>query len=877
MNSHAAPRLAAVLLTACFTLALQLPPSLAADPPLDPHLLEAFTARQLGPANMGGRVVDVAVVETRPTTLFVATASGGLWKTVNNGITWTPIFDQQSTVSIGAVTVAPSNPDVVWVGTGEANARNSASWGDGLYKSTDGGKTWTHLEDLRDTHHIGRIVIHPKDPDTVYVAAMGHFWGPNRQRGLYKTTDGGKSWQLAKFLNEDTGFIDLAMDPSDSDTLFATAYAVRRDGFSGGNPAKQYGPDSGLYRTTDGGKTWDRLTRGLPEGPLGRCGLAIYRKDPHILYAVIQTDKTRMVRADEWGQVGKTNDKIDNGGIFRSDDRGKTWIKLNDLCPRPFYFGQVRIDPADDKRVYVLGVSLHLSTDGGKTFRSGAAPGVHADHHALWIDPADPTHLVSGTDGGLSFSYDRGASWQHVVNLPISQFYAVAVDLRRPYRVYGGLQDNGTWGGPSATHSPDGISAADWFKVLTGDGFQCQVDATDSAIVYAETQYGGLTRVNVRTGDSRDIKPLPAKDAPAFRFNWSAPILISPHNGRTLYYGGNHLFRSLNRGEQWEEISPDLTRGKPGPAADFGHTLTTIAESPLKPGLIYTGSDDGKVQVTRNGGASWTDLSDRIPGVAADRWVTRLECSHFAEGTAYLTLDRHRNDDLAPYVFVTTDYGATWKSLASTLPSDSPVYVLREDPRNRNLLFAGSEFALFVSLDRGATWQRLRAGLPTVAIHDLVVHPRDRDLVIATHGRGLWVLDVSPLEELTDKVLASAAYLFEIKPATAFQTRGDRGLTTAGVYAAPNPAFGAAIHYYLKEHAMHPVRITIADALGNPVAVLSGAEEPGLHRIMWNLRSSVAGSSADVRVLVASGDYAVRLEVDDKLIHARKVRVEAEE
>jgi photosystem II stability/assembly factor-like uncharacterized protein len=877
MRNNAVHRPAAALLAACVTFALAPLSSPAADPAPESRLLDAFTARPLGPANMGGRVVDVAVVEGRPTTLYVATASGGLWKTVNNGITWTPTFDQQSTVSIGDVAVAPSNPDIVWVGTGEANPRNSVSWGDGLYKSTDGGKTWTHLDDLRDTHHIGRILIHPKDPDTVYVAAMGHFWGPNRQRGLYKTTDGGKTWRLSKFLNEDTGFIDLAMDPGDPETLYAAAYAVRRDGFSGGNPAKQYGPDSGLYKTTDGGKTWDKLTKGLPDGPLGRCGLDIYRKDPHILYAVIQTEKTRMVRAEELGQAGKTSDKVEDGGVFRSDDKGKSWTKLNDLCPRPFYFGQIRVDPADDKRVYVLGVSLHLSTDGGKTFRSGAAAGVHADHHALWIDPADPAHLVIGCDGGLSFSYDRGANWQHVVNLPIGQFYGAAVDFRKPYRVYGGLQDNGTWGGPSATRSPDGVSAADWFRILGGDGFQCQVDPTDPDTVYAESQYGGLTRVNVRSGDSRDIKPTSAKDAPAYRFNWSSPILISPHNPRTLYYGGDHLFRSLNRGEQWEEISPDLTHGKPGPAADFGHTLTTIAESPLKPGLVYVGSDDGKVQVTRNGGVSWTDVSDRIPGVASERWVTRLECSRFAEGTAYLALDRHRNDDLAPYLFVTTDYGASWKSLAGTLPAEGPVYVIREDPRNRNLLFAGTEFALFASFDRGATWHRFRAGLPTVAIHDLVVHPRDRELVIATHGRGLWVLDVAPLEELTNKVLASAAHLFEVKPATAFQPRGDRGLTTAGVFAAPNPAFGAAIHYYFKERPTHPVRLIIADALGNPVAVLNGTEEAGLHRVVWNLRSSVAGSPADVRVLVAPGDYAVRLEVGEKVVNTRKVRVEAEE
>ncbi len=477
MNRLAAVSSRAVVL--CLTIGFLFQAARAAQPvSLEAKLLDGLTARSIGPANMGGRIVAVAVVENRPATMYLATASGGLWKTVNNGTTWSPVFDHENTVSLGDVALAPSNPDIVWVGTGEANPRNSVSWGDGVYKSTDGGKTWKNMG-LRDTHHIGRIVIHPKNPDIVYVAALGHLWGPNKDRGVFKTVDGGKTWELVQFVSESTGFIDLAMDPSDPDTLYAAAYRVRRDGFSGGNPAVQYGANAGLYKTSDAGKSWIKLTEGLPKGPYGRCGIAICRKDPSILYAVIQTEKSRLLRNAEWGQAAKTNAQPETGGVFRSLDKGQTWVKLNDLCPRPFYFGQIRVDPSDDHCIYVLGVALHVSRDGGKTFGNKGAPGVHGDHHALWIDPRDSQHLVLGNDGGIYFSYDRGTHWEHLQNLPIGQFYSVAVDMRKPYRVYGGLQDNGTWGGSSATRNLEGITSADWFRLMTGDGFQCQVDPAD--------------------------------------------------------------------------------------------------------------------------------------------------------------------------------------------------------------------------------------------------------------------------------------------------------------------------------------------------------------------------------------------------------------
>jgi photosystem II stability/assembly factor-like uncharacterized protein len=856
---------------ALLALAGALFPARAADAPA--RLFGALPARCLGPGNTGGRVVDLAVVESRPATFYVATASGGLWKTANNGASWAPVFEREATVSLGAVAVSPSNPDVIWLGTGEANARNSVSWGDGVYRSTDGGKTWQN-RGLRDTQHIGRIVIHPTNPDIVYVAALGHVWGANRERGLYKTADGGKTWQQVKFLDADTGFIDLAMDPSDPDTLYATAYRVRRDAFSGGNPAEQYGPLAGLYKTTDGGKTWSRLSKGLPARPIGRCGLAVYRKDPRILYAVVQTDLTALRRETEWGQPAKANDAPATGGVFRSADRGETWVKVNDLCPRPFYFSQVRIDPNDERRVYVLGVALHASGDGGKTFRADSDTTAHADWHALWIDPKDSDHMAAGSDGGVALTFDRGQTWEQPKNMPTGQFYAVAVDMSRPYWVYGGLQDNGSWGGPSATRNADGVSAANWFRVLTMDGFYCQVDPRNSDTVYAEGQYGELRRVNVGTGEAVNIRPTPPAGRPEYRFNWSTPILLSPHDSGTVYFGGNVLFRSRDRGDRWEVISPDLTLGVPAGGANTAHTITTIAESPLRAGLLWAGTDDGRVRLSRNGGGDWTDLSDNVPGVGRERHVSRITASSSAEGTAYLALDRHRNDDRRPYLYRTTDYGATWKSLADDLPEDGPVYVVRESSRNPDLLLAGTEFGLFVSLDAGAHWQKY-PGLPTVAVHDLVIHPRDRELVIATHGRGIYVMDAAPLEQLTAKVLAAPAALLDVMPARLYQYRGTHGLSGAKVYAAPNPPFGALLYYHLAAASTVAVRLVIRDARGNALTELKASSEAGLHRVAWPLRAAAEEGALAGR-LVAPGEYVAELRVGERVL-SKRFRVEADE
>ncbi|MCC6418615.1 MAG: hypothetical protein IT429_10305 [Gemmataceae bacterium] len=867
--------LACALLCTCLALAAQ-----PAAPALDPKLLDAFTARSIGPANMGGRIVDVAIVESNPAMMYIASASGGLWKTTDAGRTWAPVFDQQPTLNLGAVAVAPSNPNVVWVGTGEANPRNSVAWGDGVYRSTDGGQTWQNMG-LKDTHHVGRIVIHPKDPNVVYVAALGHLWGSNKERGLYRTTDGGKAWELSKYIDDETGFIDVAMDPTEPATLYAAAYRVRRNGFSGGNPAVQTGAGAGLYRTTDGGKNWERMTQGLPARPYGRCGLAIYRKDPRIIYAVVQTDLTTVTVQGQGPNlkqrtVGDAQGKKkvpltpDHGGIFRSTDRGQTWTWVNSLCPRPFYYGQIRIDPNDAERIYVLGIQFHVSSDGGKTFPTKKkSMGAHPDHHALWINPKDSNHLVLGNDGGLYFSRNRGASWEHVRGMPLGQFYAVAVDMRRPYRVYGGLQDNGSWGGPSATRRTEGITLADWYRILGSDGFQCQVDPTNPDVVYAEAQYGRPQRIQLNK-KGKSIQPAAPRGAVAYRFNWNTPLLLSVHNPRVLYVAGNHVFRSENRGDAWERISPDLTRGRPGPSKHTGHTISAFAESPRRADVLYAGSDDGRLHVTRDSGASWTELTANVPGVPAERWVSRLECSHHDDGTAYLALDRHRNDDRRPYLFRTTDFGKTWVPLTNGLPAEGSVYVVRESSRNRDLLFAGTEFGLFVSLDRGAHWHRLRGGMPNVAVHDLVIHPRDRELVIGTHGRSVYVMDVAPLEELTPQVAAAGAHLFPVRPALVFRPHKS-SFAPGKSYVAPNPSFGATLWVHLKAVPAQPPTLTILDRTGRAVASVKVAPRPGLQQVMWDLRLDV-----DREALVPAGEYTARLQAGNVSL-TRPVRVEAAE
>jgi photosystem II stability/assembly factor-like uncharacterized protein len=837
------------------------------------HILDGLEWRSIGPANMGGRIDDFAVVEGNPHIIYAGTASGGVWKTTNNGITWTPIFDDQTTSTIGDVTVAPSQPDTVWVGTGEPNNRQSSSWGSGVYKSTDGGETWTNMG-LEDTHHIGRIVIHPNNPDIVYVAALGHLWGPNEQRGLYKTTDGGKTWSNTKFIDQDTGFVDVAMDPKNPDTLYAAAYQRRRRGwgFNGG------GPGSGLYKTTDGGDNWIKLSGGLPDGHLGRLGLDIYCRNPSIVYAVVE-HKTK-------------------GGVYRSEDKGSTWTKMSGTNPRPMYYSQIRIDPNNDQRIWVLGASMYVSDDGGKSFQTNHVTRVHGDHHAMWIHPKNSNHMVLGSDGGIYFSYDRGKSWDFVNALPLGQFYEIGIDMRKPYWIYGGLQDNGSWGGPSATWFRQGITNDEWIRIGGGDGFYTQVDPEDHTLIYAESQNGNLYRVDLKTGESKSLKPQPKDSSERYRFNWNSPIFISPHDPNTLYYGGNKLFISKDKGETWEAtedlttqqdreklelmgVLPDeKTLSRHDGISSYGN-ITTISESPVKAGLLYAGTDDGNIQVSRDGGKTWTNVLSKMRGLPKYTYVTRVVASQHDESTAYATFDGHRNDDFRPYVFRTQDYGESWTNISANLPMGSVVNVIREHHKNPKLLFIGTERGAYFSIDRGGDWTMFKGNFPMVPVDDIAVHPRENDLIFGTHGRSVWVLDdITPLEQLTPQVLGNTEHLFETRPAQIFNYFNHKGNLGHKVFVAPNPPFGAQVSYYLKE-GEKDVKILVKNSAGKVVREIEGKNEAGINRVSWDLRYSAPQMGNMGRMsryfrsggpFVLPGEYQILLQVADQEI-AKPVEV----
>ncbi|HEX3281553.1 MAG TPA: hypothetical protein VHR36_10015 [Pyrinomonadaceae bacterium] len=795
---------------------------------LDETFLKNLQFRSIGPAIMGGRIDDIAVVESNPNVYYVGAATGGVWKTVNNGTTFEPIFDTQSNTSIGDIAIAPSDPNIIWVGTGEANNRQSSSWGDGIYRSLDGGKTWTNMG-LRDSKHIGRVVIDSRDPNIVYVAALGHLWGPNKERGVFKTTDGGKTWSNVLFINEDTGITDLAIDPQSPMTLYAAAYQRRRTpwGFNGG------GPGSAIYRTVDGGANWTKLTKGLPEGTTGRIGLDVYRANPNTVYAIVENAK---------------------GGVFRSDDRGDNWRKVSELDSRPMYYSQIRIDPNNDQRVWQLAANMYNSEDGGKTWVSNIVQRIHGDFHALWIDPANSNHVLAGSDGGLHASYDRGRTWDFINTIPLGQFYEVTLDNQKPFWVYGGLQDNGSWSGPSGTLNQEGITNDDWYRTGGGDGFYSVVDPTDPSIVYVESQNGSMSRLELKTGERKSIKPESRPGEKRYRFDWNSPIVISPFNNQTIYFAGNRLFKSTDRGNTWtwsDDLTKDQDREKlpiMGALPDknmlsrhdgvetFGQ-IVTFAESPIKEGLLYAGTDDGNLQISRDGNRTWKNITEKLPGVPKNTYVSRVVPSRYAEGTVYLTLDGHRADDYSTYVFVSNDYGESWKSIKSNLPAGLTARVIREHPRNQNLLFLGTEFGAYVSFDRGARWTRLQGNLPMVRVDDIQIHPRDNAMVLATHGRSIWVLDdLSPLERAADSILASDIHLFDVAPATHFRLYNRKGNIGHKWFTAPNPPYGAVINYYLKDKPKDDVKITITNSAGTVVRDLKGPKEAGLSRVVWDLR-----------------------------------------
>ena len=778
--------------------------------------------REIGPALMGGRIADLAVVESKPQVFYIGTGTGGVWKTENHGTSWTPLFDDQPASSIGDVTLDQSNPNLVWVGTGEPQNRQSSGWGNGVYKSTDAGNTWRHMG-LEGTKHIGRILIHPRNPAVVYVAAVGDLWGPNEERGVFRTKDGGETWEKVLYIDEHTGAIDLAMDPGDPNTIFAGMYQRQRTGwgFNGG------GPGSGLYRTFDGGDSWTELTEGLPEGDKGRIGVDVFRQDGNVVYALIEADARTPGRGRGGGGGGGGARK---SGLYRSLDRGDTWERMSNTNPRPMYYSQVRIDPSNPDRIYVLGTSLMVSDDGGGTFRNDGARQIHVDHHALWINPNDPGHLILGSDGGVSASWDGTGHWRMFDNLALGQFYAIGYDMRDPYYVCGGLQDNDAWCGPSNTRSFHGIRHQDWYETVYGDGFFTIVDPTDSSIVFSESQGGNMNRYDLVTGEKTPMRPItgPREDgdtAKDYRFNWNSALQLSPHDPATVYLGANYLMRSRDRGMSWEEVGGlDLSRqidreeleimGVAGSDAQMSANdgtssygnITAFAESPVAQGLLYVGTDDGNVQVSRDDGVTWTNVADRVPGLPERTYVSRLEPSAHAEGRVYATFDGHRNGDYAAYVYVSEDYGQSWSRITDGLPDGWSVNVVTEHHRAPNLLFVGNEVGVFVSVDRGGSWVRLKNNLPVVPVDDILVHPRDNDLLVGTHGRSFWILaDVSALEQLSEEMLAEAGRVFPpARESIMWAERGDWPFQGA-TYSAPNPPRGARIRYYLRDKWEAPV------------------------------------------------------------------------
>ena len=921
----------------------------------DASLIRDLKWRNIGPANMVGRISDFEALDSDFTQVLVAGASGGVWKSVNAGTTWAPIFEKYGSSSIGDVAFFQKDPNIIWVGTGEECVRNSVAWGDGIYKSTDGGKTFSRMG-LETTQTIGRVITHPTDPNIVYVTATGHTWGYSGDRGLFKTTDGGQTWQkLAGGLPNDgkTGAIDLVMDPSNPEVLFVSFWQRLRQPwrFDSG------GPNGGIFKTTDGGQTWTKLTKGLPAGDVGRIGLAISRSNPKVLMAGVEHgfQPQRTVQTPQGPKENpdyKDMTKLGTG-IYRSEDGGASWSYVNRANNRPFYYSHIYINPLDDKLVYFLTMNLQYSEDGGKTFKT--MTGLHPDFHAMWLDPTNKNRFYVGQDGGASLTYDHGKTWVFFDNLCLAQFYALSADMRDPYYVYGGLQDNGTWGGPSM--SREGAILTDfWFSIGGGDGFHTQNDPTDWRTVYCESQGGNASRVNAETRETKSIRPnpmnilnykefypstpSPGREQPGtqqaaqggqrpqpmaaqqgrrpeaqqtqtqaqqaaqpetptgmpfgpmgpgrlrspLRFNWSTPIVLSPHNPRTVYMGGNHFFRSVDRGDHWLIVSPDLTTNdknkyeKPTggitldqTGAETHCTIITISESPITPGLIWVGTDDGHVQLTRNGGAAWTNVRNSVPDVPKGLWVSRVEASHFDEGTCYLTFDGHRSDVFKPYVFKTTDYGKTWTNIAGNIPDGQPVYVIREDLKNKNLLFVGTEFAVFFSRDGGKNWTNLNLNAPTMAFHDLLIHPRDNDLIAATHGRGIWILDdISALEQATDSLMGSDASLFDnIRPATRWLRIQRGGYGRGNLYfRGDNPPLGATINYYLKNKPAGPVSIEIADATGiNKTTYTIDKADAGINRLIWDLRFDPAPQQLQGAITAAKRSFetiAGRAELTDE-------------
>ena len=899
-----------LLLALCAAVVLIPFPALAQTPTvkIDSDTFGGLEARSIGPAAMGGRVAAVDGWAGDRVTIYAGTAGGGLWKSVDGGVKFSPVFDKYNQ-SIGAVAIDPNAPGTVWVGTGEAWTRNSVSVGDGVYRSTDAGATWTRIG-LENSERIARIAVHPKDGHTVFVCALGHLFNDHPERGVFRTRDGGKTWDQVLSVAPDTGCADLAIDPQDPSVVYAAMWQVRRrpDYFVSG------GPHSGLFKSTDGGSHWQSITKGLPAGDLGRIAIAIAPSQPSTVYVTVEAKKS---------------------GLYRSDDRGETWVEVNStgvVAQRPFYFSRVVVDPGDPKRLYKMGTIASYSDDGGKTFAmmgvSEAGLSYHADVHDIWINPKHTADLVIATDGGLYTSQSRGSTFRFVGTLPVSQFYHVSYDMAWPYNVYGGLQDNSSWYGPSRRSG--GIGNKHWQSLTGGDGFWAFPDPTDADTIFDEYQGGNLFRVRRSTLESKDIKPTPREGEPRFRFNWNTPIHLSRSTPGVIYYGAQFLFRSKDKGESWERISPDLTTNDParqqqdksgGLTLDYSSaenycTIFAISESPKSASVIWVGTDDGNVQVTRDGGRTWTNVAPNVPGLPKGTWVSSVEAGHFDEAVAYATFDGHMTGDMNTYVYRTADFGRTWQRLGaeasaalapalrgaetSSAPANQGVgsglqagptaglrgyaHVVKEDLVKGSLLFVGTEFGLFLTIDGGRQWAQF-TGLPPVAVRDLTIHPREHDLIVATHGRGIYIVDdLTPLRALTAQVLDSDAAFLPSRPSTMVMPITEFGFNGDGEFVGRSPGETAVITYYLKQrHLFGDLRVEVYDPRGTLVSTLPAGKRRGINRVEWPMRSPAPRMAPGVGPIqslfammgprVLEGTYTVKLVRDSGVLETTIVLV----
>jgi photosystem II stability/assembly factor-like uncharacterized protein len=872
---------------------------ITAQQPLNDLLRDSFQYRNLGPFRVGGWVSEIAVPEAPAQahlyTFYVGVRHGGVWKTTNNGTTFEPVFDSQAMPAVGALAVAPTNAEHVWVGTGDASCARSANWGDGVYKSTDAGKTWQNVG-LKESHHIARIIVHPTNPNIVYVAAMGHLFSPNEERGVFKTTDGGKTWQRVLFVNDRTGAIDLVINRNDPNTLYAALYECMRDPWR----IQDGGPGSAIYKSSDGGANWKKLENGLPGGTLGRIGIDLCQKNPNTAYAVVDNRNAKA------GTEGRPS--LIGGEVYRTDDGGTSWRKVSadkdDVSRKSGYaFNQIKVAPDNPNRAFITGSNMIETTDGGKTW-AGLAGGFQSarpfrrafgDFRTLWIDVQNPERMIAGSDGGVYISYDGGKTCDHLNNLPLGEVYALTVDLETPYNIYAGLQDHESWRGPSNGWSGS-IGLEDWTTVGTGDGMYNQVDPTDSRWLFNTQEFGRHARLDQKTKERKVIAPTRAQGQPQkqemLRFNWVAPLRLSPQDPKTLYAGAQVLFRSRDRGDSWEEISPDLTTNDvtkispPGAAIQFC-TITTIAESPAQAGVIWVGTDDGKVQVTKDAGKTWNDVTKAIAQAALaaqvhgteDAWTARVFASHHQAGVAYVAKSRLRQDDFRPFLFKTTDFGATWTQITNGLPTRT-INVVFEDQQNPDLLFVGNDAGVYVSLNGGKQWAALSGNMPVVPVHDLVVHPREGDLVVGTYGRGIWVTDITPLREM-NQALAADAHFFAIKPKARrregalgnYRLYGDRVVVT------PNEQNGMNFAFYLKDAPTEKLTLTVTDATGKTVRTFEPTAKTGLNRVFWDLGEGGRGPAqggefrpgAGLRT-VPTGVYTVTLQFGIKKF-AQQARV----